>query len=118
MKLQVEADQLRLRLSEAELARLAEQGSLARAVTCPDGTTAHCQVSLQAGAASAHCEGNLMDLRVALPREAFLAFAAERPRRDGFGFACGPLRIIVEVDVRDSHRVRRMASPAGQSEPN
>lgn len=118
MKLQVDADQLRLRLSEAELARLLEQASLAQAVACPDGATAHCQVSLQADAASAHCDGNLMDLRVALPRAEFLAFAAERPRRDGFAFACGPLRIIVEVDVRDSHRVRQAALRPPQSEPN
>lgn len=119
MKLQVAAGQLRLRLSEEELALLAADDNFHHAVPCPDGSTAHCRLALQADADAGHCEGNLMHLRVALPREAFLAFAAERPRRDGFAFACGTLRIIVEVDVRDSHRVRRAASStAGQSEPS
>ena len=118
MKLQIAAGQLRLRLSEEELASLAADDRFHHAVTCPDGSTAHCRLTLQADADTGQCEGDLMDLRVVLPREAFLAFAAERPRRDGFAFACGPLRIVVEVDVRDSHRVRRIASPAGQSEPN
>jgi hypothetical protein len=118
MKLQIAAGQLRLRLSEEELALLAADGSFHHAVPCPDGATAHCRLTLQVDTEAGQCEGDLMDLRVVLPRDAFLAFAAERPRRDGFVFACGPLRIVVEVDVRDSHRVRRMASPAGQSEPS
>lgn len=119
MKLQVAASQLRLRLSEEELASLGADGSFHHAVPCPDGSIAHCRLTLQADANAGDCEGDLMDLRVALPRDAFLAFAAERPRRDGFAFACGPLRIVVEVDVRDSHRVRRAASSTvGQSEPN
>ena len=119
MKLQVAAGQLRLRLSEEELALLTAGGSFHHAVPCPDGSNACCRLTLRAAADAGDCEGDLMDLRVALPRDAFLAFAAERPRRDGFAFACGPLRIVVEVDVRDSHRVRRAASStAGQSEPN
>lgn len=119
MKLQVAAGQLRLRLSEDELASLGADGSFHHAVPCPDGSTARCRLTLQADAEAGRCEGDLMDLRVVLPRDAFLAFTAERPRRDGFAFACGPLRIVVEVDVRDSHRVRRAASSAaGQSDPN
>ena len=83
------------------------------------GCLSYVVASDQADADAGDCEGDLMDLRVALPRDAFLAFAAERPRRDGFAFACGPLQIVVEVDVRDSHRVRRAASStAGQSEPS
>ena len=107
MKLQVDGAQLRLRLSEAELAMLSRQGSLAHAMPCPDGSTAHCRLVLRAEAESGRCHGHLMDLRVDLPRDAFLAFAAERPRRDGFGFYCGSLMVTVEVDVRDSHRIRR-----------
>lgn len=118
MKLQVAASQLRLRLSEEELASLGADGSFHHAVPCPDGSNACCRLTLRADADAGDCEGDLMDLRVALPRDAFLAFAAGRPRRDGFALDCGPLRIVVEVDVRDSHRARRMASPVGPSEPN
>lgn len=119
MKLQVSPGQLRLRLSEQELASLGADGSLDHAVPWPDGGNARCHLLLQAEADAGQCEGDLMELRVVLPRDAFLAFAAERPRRDGFVFTSGPLRIVVEVDVRDSHRVRRTASSAaGQSERN
>ena len=114
MKLQVDVEQLRLRLSEAELAQLSEQGVFEQGVVCADGSTAQCRLSLQADSGTGRCEGNLMDLRLALPRDAFLAFTAERPRRDGFGFSCGPLMVTVEVDVRDSHRTRRAeATTAG-----
>ncbi len=118
MKLQIAAGQLRLRLSEEELALLAADGMFRHAVPCPDSGIALCRLTLEPDADAGRCDGNLMDLQVVLPRDAFLAFAAERPRRDGFAFACGPLRIVVEVDVRDSHRVRRMSSPARESEPS
>ena len=118
MKLQVDGDQLRLRLTEAELARLGMDGELEQAVPCPDGTAARCRLRLLETAATAACEGNLMDLQVALPRGAFLAFAAERPRRDGFAFACGPLRVTVEVDVRDSHRMRGAHDRPAHSGPS
>ena len=118
MKLQVAASQLRLRLSEEELALLTADGSFHHAVPCPDGSTAHCRLTLQADADAGQCEGDLMDLRVVLPREEFLAFAAERPRRDGFGFACGPLQVTVQVDVRDSHRMRQAGHAASQADTN
>lgn len=113
MKLQVDAGALRLRLSEAELARLIADGVFEQAVDCPDGSSARCRLSLQDGLAEGRCEGHLMDLRVALPQTDFLAFAGARPRRDGYGFACGPLRVSVEVDVRDSHRRRTPPHAAG-----
>lgn len=113
MKLQVDAGALRLRLSEAELARLVADGAFEQAVDCPDGSSARCRLALQDGLAEGRCEGHLMDLRVALPHADFLAFAGARPRRDGYGFACGPLHVSVEVDVRDSHRRRMHANPPG-----
>lgn len=114
MKLQVDPGRLRLRLSEAELARLVAERIFQQAVDCPDGSTAHCRLALQAGLAAGRCEGQLMDLRLTLPEAEFLAFAGARPRRDGYAFACGPLRVSVEVDVRDSHR-RRADRPAAGS---
>jgi len=114
MKLQPDGREIRLRLSEAELARLASEGEVQQAWPCPDGSDARCVLALVADPAEARCAGPLGDLRVEVPRTAFLAFAAERPRRDGFGLACSALQVTVQVDVRDSHRVRR----AAQSEPN
>lgn len=107
MKLQLDGNRIRLRLSETELAALVEAGALAQAWPCADGGNARCRLELGADASSGHCVGDLMDMRVSLPRAAFLAFAAERPRRDGFGFACGQVAVDVEIDVRDSRRKRR-----------
>lgn len=119
MKLQLDGREIRLRLSEAELAQLQTDDAVQQSWPCPDGTDARCVLALVADAAESRCMGPLGDLRVEVPRSAFLAFAAERPRRDGFGFACGPLQVTVQVDVRDSHRLRRAASPpVGQSGQN
>lgn len=115
MKMQIEGDRLRLRMSETELARLGEDGELRQGWPCPDGQQAHCVLELHGGATESRCEGNLMELRVMLPRTAFLAFAAECPRRDGFSFVHSAIRVSVEVDVRDSHRVRRTVAQPGKS---
>lgn len=110
MKLNLADDQLRLRMSESDLERLLLEGRIDQNWACPDGSTAHCALTLTAMAPVSHCEGNLMNLRIDLPRTDFLAFAAERPRRDGFHFDCAGIGISIEVDVRDSHR--RRPSPA------
>lgn len=112
MKLQLDGTRIRLRLSEAELAILVGDGRLEEAWACADGSTARCLLGLDPAATTGSCCGNLMDLRIALPRADFLAFAAERPRRDGFGFGAGQQAVTVEVDVRDSHRRRREAAVA------
>jgi hypothetical protein len=108
MKLNLDVDRIRLRICEAELERLVSDAAIEQAWVCPDGTVAYCVLELAARTHAADCSGDLMRLRVVLPQEAFLAFAAERPRRDGYTFTQGRLRIDVEVDVRDSHR-RSMA---------
>ena len=115
MKLQVAASQLRLRLSEEELALLTADGSFQHVMPCPDGSTARCRLTLRAETDTGQCEGDLMDLQVILPHDAFLAFVAARPRRDGFAFFCGALDITVDVDVRDSHRLRRTSASSGKS---
>lgn len=115
MKLQLDGREIRLRLSEAELARLEADGAVQQAWPCPDGSDARCVLALAADPAESRCMGPLGDLRVEVPRTAFLAFAAERPRRDGFGFACGPLQVTVQVDVRDSHRQRQAGARARHS---
>ena len=118
MKLQLDGREIRLRLSEAELARLEADGAVQQAWPCPDGSDARCVLALLADPAEPRCMGQLGDLRVEVPRTAFLAFAAERPRRDGFGFACGPLQVTVQVDVRDSHRMRQAGHAASQADTN
>ena len=89
MKLNLADDQLRLRMSESDLERLLQEGRIDQNWACPDGSTAHCALTLTAMAPVSHCEGNLMNLRIDLPRTDFLAFArawdrftrARRPRR-------------------------------------
>lgn len=117
MKLQLDGTRIRLRLAEAELASLLASGRLDQAWTCPDGSAARCRLTLDAGTPVGQCAGDLMAMEVHLPREAFQAFAGERPRRDGFEFPHGPVTVAVEVDVRDSHRVRKSNMPPGQTVP-
>lgn len=104
MKFNIDIDRLRLRLSEAELEQILAHGRIDQTWNCPDGTTSHCVLTLDTLESSSRCQGNLMRLEVTLPREAFAAFAAERPRRDGFAFSHGATSISVDIDVRDSHR--------------
>lgn len=114
MKLNVDTSRLRLRLSEDELGRLIKQGSIEQIWSCPDGSSARCVLRLMPSHDAAFCGGNMQALDVRLPHQDFVAFAAERPRRDGFTFVQGDIRVSVEVDVRDSHR-RRSAQSAEQN---
>ena len=114
MKLQIDETLLRLRLSEDQLATLIGDGRLAAGVRCPSGERASRVIVLEEALATPACVGDLMDLRLRLPRAAFAAFAAERPRRDGYSFSSAGLDISVEVDVRDSRRRQRAANPEGE----
>lgn len=105
MKLQIEGQALRLRLSENELDTLLEFGQLENRITCPNGRVATRQLALIGDTAETNLRGDLMALHIDLPRAAFADFAAERPRRDGFGFNSAGLEISVEVDVRDSRKM-------------
>lgn len=106
MKLTVDEDRLRLRMSEVDLEKLIADERVEHTWNCPNGTAAQFELMLTPEADADDCQGDLMQLRVALRRGAFLSFAAERPRRDGYVFSKNGLRIDVEVDVRDSHRRR------------
>lgn len=104
MKLQIDGPHLRLRLSEEQLAALLGEGRLTSSLRCPSGERATRVLVLDETLTAPACAGDLMDLRVLLPRGAFAAFAAERPRRDGFTFASDGIEISIEVDVRDSRK--------------
>lgn len=104
MKLQIDGPHLRLRLSEGQLETLLQEGRLDADLHCPTGERATRVLVIDEALSVPACDGDLMDLRIRLPRAAFTAFAMERPRRDGFSFASASLDVSVEVDVRDSRR--------------
>lgn len=110
MKLNIDGDRLRLRLSEDQLDRLQRERQLEAELACANGRLARRTLVLDAGLDLPACEGDLMALRVRLPHAAFLAFVNERPRRDGFSFSADTLEITVEVDVRDSRRKQAAAN--------
>lgn len=111
MKCQIAAQTLRLRMDEAELERLLREGDVedtTRFAPLLGHTRRLCLTDT--GEPELRLEG--ATLTVALPRPWFEAFAAERPRRDGLAFEwpvsdAQLLRIVVEIDVRDSHRRSR-----------
>ncbi|MBL8300605.1 MAG: hypothetical protein JNN30_19880 [Rhodanobacteraceae bacterium] len=117
MKLQLDQGHYRLRLTEDDLARLIDQGTLLQEWPCPDGAAARCELGLRDDIASADCSGTLMALCLALPRASFETFAAARPRRDGFSFQARGVEVIVDVDVRDSRRSLIQVNDRGRAGP-
>lgn len=113
MRLQIDGSRLRLRLSEEQLALLLEGGRLDAALHCPNGASAGRTLVLDEAGSTPRVEGDLMNLRIRLPRDDFMRFAAERPRRDGFAFACSGIDASIDVDVRDSRR--RLGASGGRS---
>lgn len=118
MKLQVQGQIARIRLSEDELGTLLMHGR------CSDetrfGALGRWQrelVLVPSATGGLAVAGGAWTLQV--PRAAFEAFAGERPRRDGFlmpASDCAGLDISIEVDVRDSRkRLPRPASAPAQS---
>lgn len=108
MKLQIQQQSLRFRIDEDELARLLEHGVCA-STTWLGNSRSIAQTLQLIDAAPATLEVGDGCITARLPREDFAAFAAERPRRDGFVFevdagAHAPLQVCVEIDVRDSRR--------------
>ena len=111
MKCRLAAQSLRLRIDEDELERLLREGAIEDTTAFAPGVHWRRRLRLDAiDAPTLHHDAAA--LTVTLPRGAFEAFAAERPRRDGIDFVWpvpgeAPLRIGVEIDVRDSHRRAR-----------
>lgn len=113
MKIQLDGQSLRLRIGEDELARLLGGEAVDAATALAPQLVLRWRLLLCDIEAPILIAGPDV-LRVRLPREDFVAFANARPRRDGLHFewadtGAGPLRVTVEIDVRDSHRrgVRR-----------
>lgn len=119
MKIQLDGQRLRLRIGEDELARLLGGEAVDAATALSPQRVLRWRLLLcdiETPCLLADPEA----LRVRLPREDFTAFANARPRRDGLHFdwamiGADPLRVTVEIDVRDSHR-RGVQRSIGQLE--
>lgn len=111
MKCQIAAQRLRFRIDEAELDRLLRDGEI-EDVTAFSPAVRHVRRLRLLDAPTPELRDEGATLTVALPRSRFEGFAVERPRRDGFEFdwpvaGAERLRVVVEIDVRDSRRRAR-----------
>lgn len=112
MKLQIEAQKLRVRVDEEELARLLA-GARVESHT-RFAAAFHMQVALTlTPQADASLDGQPQAWLIALPLSAVRAHAASLPNREGLHFTLAgavdepPLELLFDVDVRDSARRRR-----------
>lgn len=108
MKVQLQAQTLRFRIDEDELAALLDGAEVLNRTTLPGGAV-FVQRLVLAGQdpATLACTPALWQLR--LPLAQVQAYATRLPCRDGLEFQLDPLRLSFEVDVRDSVRWRRGA---------
>lgn len=116
MKIQIEAQQLRLRIDEAELAELLAGRTVENLSRLPSGEGARLlrhSVSLSDGDAACNCTAEHWQLSV--PRDALEEHARQLPSREGLRFSFGTgaghaeqttLQVTFDVDVRDSARKR------------
>ncbi|MBB5737780.1 hypothetical protein FHT09_003572 [Xanthomonas arboricola] len=116
MKIQIEAQQLRLRIDEAELAELLAGRTVENLSRLPSGEGARLlrhSVSLSDGDAACNCTAEHWQLSV--PRNALEEHARQLPSREGLRFSFGTgaghaeqttLQVTFDVDVRDSARKR------------
>lgn len=109
MKLQLESQHLRFRISEAELSRLTDGLTLCDETRMGKLDRQQRRLRLHEPAA-AELDWQSGDLELRLPRAAVLEYVQSLPRRDGLSFAIGQgvhlVTIEFEVDVRDSVRSR------------
>lgn len=101
MKVQQQGQALRLRIDEAELARLLAGEVVENATRWPDGRVQAQRVVLAAATAWQRGDDGWC---VQLPAAEVRALASRLPSRDGLGFALHGLDLSFDVDVRDSAR--------------
>lgn len=118
MKVQMQGQTLRIRISEAELARLRD-GETVENLTRLPGDMAHHQLRMVEGSepALAAAPGGWA---FSLPRGELEPYVARLPCRDGLVVRLlleegGELEVEFEVDVRDSVRSRGMGKRGTQS---
>ncbi|MBU6510370.1 MAG: hypothetical protein KGQ73_09335 [Gammaproteobacteria bacterium] len=116
MRLQLQSQTLRLRIDEAELARLLAGDTLRDELRWPDGRIEQHQLAL---AARAGWHRDADGWCVALPDTAVRELAARLPSRDGLRLELPVpqgqvLQVLFDVDVRDSTRQRLPKHPHGK----
>lgn len=110
MKLQIGGQRLRLRIDEDELRQLLDGGSVGSSTRLGAGLVFAASLQLHDGARPG-LHADAAHWRLRLPRAALLDYVARLPCREGCDFSLAvddgdPLRVSVEVDVRDSIRTR------------
>lgn len=111
MKIQLRGQSLRLRIDESELERLLGGEKLVNVTAFAAG--AACRQTLRLGdGEQPRLDASAADWTLHLPRGRVSHFASSLPCREGLAFAlsageAGVLDVALEVDVRDSIRVRR-----------
>ncbi|RDS81025.1 hypothetical protein DWU99_18415 [Dyella psychrodurans] len=115
--MQLEAQTLRLRVDEAELAQLLSGSVTENRTQLPDGRTEIQQLQL---AASPHWQRNDATWLIGLPEWEVRALSERLPSREGLQFdlptpSGGTLQVLFDVDVRDSTRRRMHKSSEGDA---
>lgn len=109
MKLQFDRQQLRVRIDEDELAALLGGGEVSIATHAGEAFALRCTLQLHAHEA-ARLDGPATQCHLHLPEAAVRDLASRLPTRDGLQFSIPghgptePLRLLFDVDVRDSAR--------------
>lgn len=104
MRVQQQGQMLRLRISESELARLMKGKTLVESVYWPDGIAEHRRLKL---GSSFDWQRQPDGWTVTLPKNEVMQLIARLPSRQGLKFespvpGTKALRVVFEVDVRDS----------------
>lgn len=111
MKLQIEAQHLRIRIDEDELARLLAGAAVVGHTQFAGAFMMHCTLRLQPGS-EALFAGQADAWQIGLPEAAVREHAARLPTREGLRYLlpgerdADALELLFDVDVRDSTRRR------------
>ncbi len=110
MKVQLQDDNLRLRLSEAEFARLLAGDTVENRSSLPIGSLRQALLA-DSGAAAAELLGQADNFLLRVPMDLLREYQGRLPCRDGLGLQLTQekgemLAVRIEVDVRDSLRSR------------
>jgi hypothetical protein len=112
MKLQIEGQSLRVRIGEAELARLLAGEAIEARTRFAQAFDMTCTLRLEVGDA-ASLTGQPEHWQVAIPDAMVREYAQRLPTRDGLTFLLPGksdgevLELLFDVDVRDSVRQRK-----------
>jgi hypothetical protein len=117
MRVQLEAQTLRLRIDEAELAQLLDGAVAENRTQLPDGRTEIQQLHL---ASQPGWQRDESTWRIALPESEVRALSERLPSREGLHVGLstpggGSLQVLFDVDVRDSARRRLPKSSEGDA---